>query len=89
MKKYVASRTLREPLPWDNSALLSGDAADAVEALKKQMDLTILGSGELIKSLMQRNLVDEFLLTIAPIVLGSGRRLFPPACRLRYALSKV
>jgi dihydrofolate reductase len=77
VKKYVASRTLREPLPWDNSALLSGDAADAVEALKKQMDLTILGSGELIKSLMQRNLVDEFLLTIAPIVLGSGRRLFP------------
>lgn len=77
VKKYVASRTLREPLLWDNSALLSGDAADAVEALKKQMDLTILGSGDLIKSLMQRNLVDEFLLTIAPIVLGSGRRLFP------------
>ena len=76
-KKYVASRTLREPLPWNNSELLSGDAADAVAALKKQWDLTILGSGELITSLMRRNLIDEFVLTIAPIVLGSGRRLFP------------
>ena len=76
-KKFVASRTLREPLPWNNSELLKGDAADAVAALKKDWDLTILGSGELIKSLMRRNLIDEFILTIAPIVLGSGRRLFP------------
>ncbi len=77
VKKYVASTTLREPLPWNNSELLDGDAADAVAALKKQLNLAILGSGELIKSLMRRNLVDELILTIAPIVLGSGRRLFP------------
>ena len=73
----MASTTLREPLPWNNSQLLNGDAGDAIAALKKQLDLTVLGSGELIKSLMRRNLIDEFLLTIAPIILGSGRRLFP------------
>jgi dihydrofolate reductase len=85
-QKYVASNTLREPLPWQNSTLLSGDAIDAVAELKARGsagDLGILGSGELIRSLMSRNLIDEFLLTINPLVLGSGRRLFtdggPPA----------
>ncbi len=86
VKKYVASMALREPLAWNNSFLLSGDAADAVEALKKQLDLAILGSGELIQSLMQRNLVDEFLLTIAPIVLGSGHRLFPSGVQVSLRL---
>lgn len=78
-RKYVASTTLREPLPWVNSTLLEGDAADAVAALKQQpgKDLVILGSGALIHSLMSRDLIDEFLLTIHPLVLGSGRRLFP------------
>jgi dihydrofolate reductase len=78
-EKYVASRTLSEPLPWMNSTLLKGDAADAVAALKAEApdgQLAILGSGELIHSLMQRGLIDEFLLTIHPLVLGSGRRLF-------------
>ena len=79
MTKYVASRTLTEPLPWKNSTLLEGDAAEAVVDLKKQAgsDLVILGSGELVRSLMPRNLVDEYLLLIHPLVLGSGRRLFP------------
>lgn len=78
MQKYVASTTLAEPLPWRNSTLLKGDAAEAVARLKEQpgKDLVIMGSGELIQSLMQRNLVDEFLLLIHPLVLGSGRRLF-------------
>jgi dihydrofolate reductase len=77
-QKYVASTTLDEPLPWINSTLLQGDAADAVAELKAQpgKDLTILGSGALIQSLMPRGLIDEFLLTIHPLVLGSGRRLF-------------
>lgn len=77
-RKYVASRTLQEPLPWENSVLLKGDAEDAVAELKKQsgMNLGILGSGELIHSLLQRNLIDEFVLVITPIVLGEGRRLF-------------
>jgi dihydrofolate reductase len=79
MTKYVASRTLTEPLPWKNSTLLEGDAADAVAELKQQAgkDLVILGSGELVTSLMHRNLVDEYVLLIHPLVLGSGRRLFP------------
>jgi dihydrofolate reductase len=77
-QKYVASRTLQEPLPWQNSTLLEGDAADAVAALKAQpgKDLVILGSGALIHSLMRRDLIDEYLLTIHPLALGSGRRLF-------------
>ena len=84
-QKYVASRTLTEPLPWVNSTLLAGDAAgaadaaDAVAALKAEHDhdLGILGSGVLVQSLLRRELIDEFLLTIHPVVLGSGRRLFP------------
>jgi dihydrofolate reductase len=77
-QKYVASRTLKEPLPWKNSTLLRGDAADAVAALKNEPgdDLTILGSGELVRSLMRRNLIDQFILLIHPLVLGPGRRMF-------------
>jgi dihydrofolate reductase len=75
-QKYVASTTLTEPLPWVNSTLLSGDAADAVAALKAEGDLGILGSGVLVQSLLARGLIDAFLLTIHPLVLGSGRRLF-------------
>ena len=76
--KYVASRTLAEPLEWRNSTLLKGDAAEAVVALKLQedKDLVILGSGELIRSLMPHGMIDEFRLLIHPLVLGSGRRLF-------------
>jgi dihydrofolate reductase len=77
-RKYVASTTLQEPLSWSNSTLLQGDAADAVARLKEQgEDLTVHGSGQLVRSLMRRNLVDEYVLTIHPLVLGSGRRLFP------------
>ncbi|HEV8651114.1 MAG TPA: dihydrofolate reductase family protein [Actinomycetes bacterium] len=77
-QKYVASTTLEEPLSWSNSTLLKGDAAEAVARLKEQpgKDLVVLGSGALVQSLMRRNLVDEYLLLIHPLVLGSGRRLF-------------
>lgn len=77
--KYVASTTLKEPLPWGNSTLLEGDAADAVAELKEGpgKDLVILGSGELIRSLMRHDLIDEYVLQIHPLILGSGRRLFP------------
>jgi dihydrofolate reductase len=86
--KYVASTTLKEPLPWRNSALLEGDAADAVAALKRQQDkdMVVLGSGELVRSLLRRDLVDRYVLLIHPLVLGSGRRLFAdggPTVRLR------
>jgi len=77
-RKYVASTTLEEPLSWSNSTLLEGDAAEAVARLKEQpgKDLVVLGSGDLVQSLMRRNLVDEYVLLIHPLVLGSGRRLF-------------
>jgi dihydrofolate reductase len=77
--KYVASATLEEPLPWPSSTLLRGDIPDAVGALKAQSDgvLAIMGSGVLIGSLMAAGLIDEYLLMIHPLVLGTGRRLFP------------
>jgi dihydrofolate reductase len=76
--KYVASTALKEPLPWKNSTLLRGDAAEAVARLRKEQgkDLVVMGSGQLIQSLMRRNLVDEYVLLIHPLVLGTGRRLF-------------
>lgn len=77
-QKYVASTTLQEPLPWSNSTLLKGDAADAITALKAQpgKDLVVIGSGQLARSLIQRNLFDMFVLSIYPVVLGTGQRLF-------------
>lgn len=93
-QKYVASTTLREPLPWRNSTLLKGDAAEAVAKLKQQLgqDLVILGSGELVQSLMRHSLVDEYILLIHPLVLGTGRRLFPegaPTTGLRLVDAKT
>lgn len=79
VQKYVASQTLQDPLPWKNSTLLSGDAAETVAKVKNApgKDLLIMGSGELIHSLLKANLIDKFVLLIHPILLGSGRRLFP------------
>ena len=76
--KYVASRTLTEPLPWMNSKLLRDNAEDRVAELREQPgnDIIILGSGVLVQSLLRRKLVDELMLMIHPIVLGAGRRLF-------------
>jgi dihydrofolate reductase len=78
-QKYVASTTLAEPLPWKNSTLLKGDAADTVRRLKTDLDkdLLVMGSGDLVRSLMRHGLVDEYFLLIHPLLLGSGRRLFP------------
>ena len=75
--KYVVSATLAEPLDWMNSSLLTD--AGAVADLKDTPgpDLVILGSGVLVQALMARDLVDEYKLLVHPVVLGSGRRLFP------------
>ena len=76
--KYVASTTLQEPLVWANSVLLAGDVAGAVAKLKAEPgpDLIVLGSGDLLQTLMRHGLVDEYRLLIHPLVLGSGQRLF-------------
>jgi dihydrofolate reductase len=93
-QKYVASRTLREPLPWENSTLLRGDAGDAVAELKatSDKDLVVLGSGDLIQTLIRRDLIDEYTVLIHPLVLGTGQRLFDgdgPATTLRLVDSKI
>ncbi len=79
---------MAEPLPWQNSTLLTGDVAQAVALLKKELDkdIVVLGSGELARSLASDELVDRLVLSIHPLVLGAGRRLFPddgPLTRLR------
>src|SRR5437870_13371109 len=73
-QKYVASTTLSNPLPWQNSTLITGDMPATVARLKAEggKDLVVLGSGELLRSLMQHRLVDEYVLLIHPLVLGSG-----------------
>ena len=77
-QKYVVSSTLTDPLPWPNSVLVSGDVVDAVGELRSRpgRELHIMGSGQLIATLIAHHLVDEFVLMIFPVVLGSGRRLF-------------
>jgi len=78
LPKYVASRTLTDPLEWQNSAVLRGDVAEAVRALKQEAgdDLLVIGSTELVHTLIQHELVDEFRLMIDPVVLGGGKRIF-------------
>jgi len=76
--KYVASSDSATKLQWPNSTLLHGNVPAAVSDLKESSDanLVIMGSGVLIGSLMAADLIDEYLLMIAPLVLGTGRRLF-------------
>ena len=78
LPKYVASRTLTEPLAWQNSMLLQGDVAEAVVALKQQGgdDLHVIGSTTLVRTLIEHDLVDEFLVMIDPVLLGGGKRIF-------------
>lgn len=90
--KYVASRTLQAPLVWPGSTLLAGNAMEAVARLKATdgLDLLVMGSGVLVESLAGADLVDEYLLLIHPLVLGTGRRLFGdggPFARLRLVRS--
>lgn len=88
--KYVVSTTLEEPLAWPNSTLLRGDIDGAVTTLKQQTAgvLAIMGSGELIRSLIAADLIDEYLLMIHPLVLGSGRRLFPEGAHVPLRLTR-
>lgn len=78
MPKYVASTTLQDPLGWQNTTLLKDDLPGAVNAIKAQTDnnLVIMGSANLVQSLMKSNLVDRYVLMVHPLVLGSGKRLF-------------
>jgi dihydrofolate reductase len=73
----VASKTLTDPLAWQNSTLLQGDVAKAVHALKEDGgDLHVIGSSQLVQTLLAHDLVDEFRVMIDPLVLGGGKRIF-------------
>jgi len=76
--KYVVSRTLREPLAWKNSTLISDDVVERVVELKREpgKNISILGSGELVQTLIRHDLVDELSMIVDPIMLGRGKRLF-------------
>lgn len=78
--KFVASGDPAARLEWPNSKLLHGDVPGAVANLKQSSssNLVIMGSGVLIGSLMAGDVIDEYLLMMAPLVLGTGRRLFAP-----------
>lgn len=78
LPKFVASTTLKEPLAWQNSTLLQGDLAKAVVALKqaKGASLYVLGSANLVQTLLDHDLVDEFRVMIDPLVVGGGKRIF-------------
>jgi dihydrofolate reductase len=88
-RKYVASSNPTARLAWPNSTLLHGDVPAAVADLKQRSGtkLVIMGSGVLIGSLMAANLIDEYLLMIHPLVLGTGRRLFPEGVQVPLRLA--
>jgi dihydrofolate reductase len=83
--KYVVSSTLTEPLAWRNSTLVGGDAAEAVAALKREDggDLHVIGSTQLVRTLLEHGLVDELRLMIDPLTLGGGKRIFAADGALR------
>jgi dihydrofolate reductase len=77
MPKYVVSSTLKDP-SWNNSTVLSGEVVREVSKLKEERDgeIVVAGSIQLVRKLMESDLVDELRLMIYPVVLGAGRRLF-------------
>jgi dihydrofolate reductase len=76
--KHVASTTLQDPLEWNNSTLIKGDVAEEVRRLKEQTgkDILVFGSADLVNTLMEHDLIDEYRLMVFPIVVGTGKRLF-------------
>jgi dihydrofolate reductase len=81
--KYVASTTLEEPLEWKNSTLVRGELTDAVRALKREpgKNIVILGSGQVVRTLMRHDLIDEYRIFLVPVVLERGKRLFDGGTR--------
>jgi dihydrofolate reductase len=77
MPKYVASRTLREPLQW-NGVLIKGDVADEIRKLKQETGKSLVqyGVGELTHTMLQQGLVDEFRILVYPFTFGEGPRIF-------------
>ena len=78
LPKFVVSTTLEEPLEWNNSTLIKENVAEEVSRLKQQpgRDILIHGSADLVHTLMQHDLIDEYRIMVHPVVVGSGKRLF-------------
>jgi dihydrofolate reductase len=78
IQKYVVSTTLEGPLGWNNSTLIGENVAEEISRLKQQLgkDISISGSGSLVRSLLKDGLIDELRLMVHPVVVGSGKRLF-------------
>ncbi len=77
LPKFVASRTLKEP-EWQNTTVIDGDTAAEIAKLKAEsgQDILVAGSRQLVQTLAQHDLVDEYRFLVYPVVLGSGKRLF-------------
>jgi dihydrofolate reductase len=77
-RKYVVSTTLNEPLEWNNSVLIKGNSLEEITKLKQEdgPDIVVHGSGKLVQTLIQHDLVDRYRLLVYPVVLGKGQRLF-------------
>src|SRR5436190_5126860 len=77
MPKYIVSSTLEDP-DWNNSTVLTGDAVDEVSTLKQELtgEMVVVASFQLVRALIEHDLVDELRLKIYPVVLGAGERLF-------------
>lgn len=92
--KYVASRTLTEPLAWAGSTLLTGDLGPSISAIKDRHDeVHVIGSLDLVQSLLREGLVDRLHLWQYPLVLGTGKRVFgdgavPTAMRLTHSATQ-
>ena len=93
-RKYVVSTSLAEPLDWQNATLIQGDVSSEVAKLKEGVgrDIQVMGSGELVQTLIRHDLIDEYRLMIHPLVLGTGKRLFregTPPTQFRLLDSRV
>lgn len=88
MPKYVVSTTLADASAWRNSTLISGNVVEEVRALKAQpgKDIYVDGSSVLVHTLAEHDLVDEYSLLVYPVVLGSGKQLFPDGLRVNLRL---
>lgn len=89
--KYVVSHSADDALEYPNSTLLPGEATTTVAELRQQIDgdIVVMGSGTMVRALHAAGLVDEYVLLIHPIVLGSGTSLFGPAERTDLVLERT
>ena len=90
IRKYVVSTTLKSAAAWRNSTLISGRLVEEVRKLKEQTgkDILIDGSSVLLRTLIENDLVDEYVLHVYPLALGGGKRLFPEGKRLDLKLDQ-